>query len=108
MRCPACHEEYDDNMEYCPHCGNDNPNVEQREIREELEKPKQTPSFSQVTPNYSTSSEESSGIVTMSFNTDDGNYQAHFDLSDEKEKAAYDELMDLDGKKTGHSFLSIF
>ena len=109
MKCPFCHEEYDDDMEYCPHCGSDNPNVDQREIREEKAKINSAPSFS--TPIALNNSEEDENLkwsddATMEFDTDDGIYTVCFDLSDEKEKAAYDELQKLQDTKLGNGILS--
>ena len=112
MRCPACHAEYDDDMEYCPFCGNDNPNVDQREIREEQEKVEEKTIYNYApTNNYSNYSPSNTFNVEdeklMGFQTDNGVYTAHFDMKDEKERSAYEELIDIQGKKATFAFLSI-
>lgn len=108
MRCPYCNEEYDDNMEYCPNCGSDNPNVDQREIREEEQAKEQKTFATPIAPNLSTSDPmlQWSDDYTMEFETDDGNYTAHFDMKNKFESDAYHELQDIDGKKTGNGVIA--
>ncbi|MCR4874500.1 MAG: zinc ribbon domain-containing protein [Clostridia bacterium] len=109
MRCPYCNEEYDDNMEYCPNCGSDNPNVDQREIREEEQAKEQKTFATPIAPNLSTSDPmlQWSDDYTMEFETDDGNYTAHFDMKNKFEADAYHELQDIDGKKSGNGIIYI-
>ncbi len=108
MRCPYCNEEYDDNMEYCPNCGSDNPNVDQREIREEEQAKEQKTFATPIAPNLSTSDPmlQWSDDYTMEFETDDGNYIAHFDMKNKFEADAYHELQDIDGKKAGNGVIA--
>ena len=107
MRCPACHKEYDDDMEYCPFCGNDNPNVDQREIREaqqeEREEKNENSYQSLISP-----IQVDDNHKTMVFQTDDGNYTAHFDMTDQKEASSYEELQHLESGKSITGFISFF
>ena len=105
MRCPYCNEEYDDNMEYCPNCGGDNPNVDQREIREAEQGKMQKTFATPIAPSFNVS--YSSSENTIEFQNDDGNYIAHFDMNDQFEAASYIELKDLESKKSRNGLTSL-
>ena len=95
MKCPACHEEYDDQMEYCPFCGNDNPKVDPK-----------GKDISQVAETNETNySQNNSQKETMEIYSRNGKtYNLEFDLNDEYEKSAYEELKQIDNKKTSSYF----
>ncbi|MCR4874501.1 MAG: zinc ribbon domain-containing protein [Clostridia bacterium] len=99
MKCPACHEEYDDNMEYCPFCGNDNPAIDEEgngkfaKVEKEFANP-----FSEPT--------KQANEKTLIFENDGGNYTAHFDMDNQREAKAYKELSELDSKKSELGTLS--
>ncbi len=89
MKCPACHEEYDDQMEYCPFCGNDNPKVDPKGI--DISQPQKT--------NESTNGQ----VVDMPITAKDGkDYKLKFDLNDELEKSAYNDINNLINSKDGY------
>lgn len=91
MKCPACHEEYDDQMEYCPFCGNDNPKVDPK-----------GKDISQVAETNETNyTQNNSQKETMEIYARNGKmYNLEFDLNDEFEKKSYEELKQIDNKKT--------
>lgn len=95
MKCPACHEEYDDQMEYCPFCGNDNPKVDPK-----------GKDISQVAETNETNySQNNSQKETMEIYSRNGKmYNLEFDLNDEYEKSAYEELKQIENKKTSSYF----
>lgn len=85
MKCPACHEEYDDKMEYCPFCGNDNPKVD--------------PVGNDISHILTTSKVNNAQLETIKIKTkDEKTYNLEFDLNDEYEQSAYEELSKLKTK----------
>ncbi len=85
MKCPACHEEYDDQMEYCPFCGNDNPKVD--------------PVGDDISHILTTSKANNAQLEIIKIKTkDEKTYNLEFDLNDEYEQSAYEELSKLNTK----------
>ena len=76
MKCPACHEEYDDQMEYCPFCGNDNPKVD--------------PKGNDISHEEQTIETNNAQIVELKIKPTEGDIRKlEFDLNNDYEKSIY-------------------
>ena len=89
MKCPACHEEYDDQMEYCPFCGNDNPKVD--------------PVGDDISHEEQTIETNNAQIVELKIKPTEGDIRKlEFDLNNDYEKRIYFGLKELASSKKSY------
>ena len=89
MKCPACHEEYDNEMEYCPFCGNDNPKVD--------------PVGDDISHEEQTIETNNARIVELKIKPTEGDIRKlEFDLNNDYEKSIYFGLKQLAALKKSY------